>query len=56
MGSTESKMAVSAPIKQEPAMKNRRVSELIDPRSPSTGIDRTPIQVGCGTWSLLDPI
>ncbi|XP_070767540.1 cell division cycle-associated protein 3 [Enoplosus armatus] len=46
MGSSESKMGVSAPIKPEPAIKNSRVSHLIDPRSPSTGIDRTPIQVG----------
>lgn len=45
MGSSESKMAVSAPLKPEPAIKNSRVSHLIDPRSPSTGIDRTPIQV-----------
>lgn len=46
MGSSESKMGVSAPIKPEPAIKNSRVSHIIDPRSPSTGIDRTPIQVG----------
>ncbi|KAI3361153.1 hypothetical protein L3Q82_013356, partial [Scortum barcoo] len=46
MGSSESKLTVScAPIKPEPAVKNSRVSHLIDPRSPSTGIDRTPIQV-----------
>lgn len=45
MGSSESKMAESAPIKPEPAIK-KRVGHLIDPRSPSTGIDRTPIQVG----------
>ncbi|XP_068591872.1 cell division cycle-associated protein 3 [Cebidichthys violaceus] len=44
MGSSESKM-VSAPIKPEPAIKNCRVTDLIDPRSPSTGVDRTPIQV-----------
>ncbi|XP_035528542.1 cell division cycle-associated protein 3 [Morone saxatilis] len=46
MGSSESKMVVSAPIKPEPAIKNSRVGHLVDPRSPSTGIDRTPIQVG----------
>uniref|UniRef100_A0A3Q4BL86 Uncharacterized protein n=1 Tax=Mola mola TaxID=94237 RepID=A0A3Q4BL86_MOLML len=46
MGSTESKLAASASIKPKPAVKNSRVSHLIDPRSPSTGIDRTPIQVG----------
>lgn len=33
-------------MKPEPAIKNPRVSHLIDPRSPSTAIDRTPIQVG----------
>ncbi|XP_073341695.1 cell division cycle-associated protein 3 [Pagrus major] len=46
MGSSESKMTACAPVKPEPAIKNSRVGELIDPRSPSTGIDRTPIQVG----------
>ncbi|KAM8734210.1 cell division cycle-associated protein 3 isoform 2-T3 [Acanthopagrus schlegelii] len=46
MGSSESKMAACAQVKPEPAIKNNRVSELVDPRSPSTGIDRTPIQVG----------
>ncbi|TKS82257.1 Cell division cycle-associated protein 3 [Collichthys lucidus] len=44
MGSSESK--ICAPIKPEPAIKNIRVNHLVDPRSPSTGIDRTPIQVG----------
>lgn len=48
MGSSESKLAanVSTP-KPDPNLrfKNQRVSELVDPRSPSTGIDRTPIQV-----------
>lgn len=47
-------MAVSAPLKPEPAIKNTRVSDLIDPRSPSTGIDRTPIQVGCLADLLSD--
>ncbi|XP_040900187.1 cell division cycle-associated protein 3 [Toxotes jaculatrix] len=46
MGSSESKMLASAPKKPEPAIKNSHVSHLIDPRSPSAGIDRTPIQVG----------
>nr|XP_046255183.1 cell division cycle-associated protein 3 [Scatophagus argus] len=46
MGSSESKMVLSAPIKPEPAIKNSRFSHLMDPRSPSPGIDRTPIQVG----------
>ncbi|XP_034409730.1 cell division cycle-associated protein 3 [Cyclopterus lumpus] len=44
MGSSESKL-VSAPIKPEPAIKNSRLTDLIDPRSPSLEIDRTPIQV-----------
>nr|XP_020504784.1 cell division cycle-associated protein 3 [Labrus bergylta]XP_029136110.1 cell division cycle-associated protein 3 [Labrus bergylta] len=48
MGSSESKPAVSAPVKPEPAVKNRVLQ--LDPRSPSTGIDRTPIQV-CGPVS-----
>ncbi|KAF3692085.1 Cell division cycle-associated protein 3 Trigger of mitotic entry protein 1 [Channa argus] len=46
MGSSESKVAVAPPVKPEPAIKNSRVSQLIDPRSPSAGITRTPIQVG----------
>ncbi|KAM4735469.1 cell division cycle-associated protein 3 isoform 1-T3 [Anableps anableps] len=50
MGTSESKMAVSADTKPEPAIKKMHVSHLIDPRSPSTGIDRTPIQV-CGKES-----
>ncbi|KAG7216976.1 hypothetical protein INR49_001630 [Caranx melampygus] len=44
MGSSESKLLVSAPKKSEPAIKNVRVQQLMDPRSPSAGIDRTPIQ------------
>ncbi|XP_035018589.1 cell division cycle-associated protein 3 [Hippoglossus stenolepis] len=44
MGSSESKMLVSAPVKPESAIKNHRLGDLTDPRSP--GIDRTPIQVG----------
>lgn len=53
MGSTESKMAVSAPVKAEPSIKHGRVSELMDPRSPSTTIDRTPIQVSSWTQLLM---
>ncbi|XP_056236270.1 cell division cycle-associated protein 3 [Seriola aureovittata] len=44
MGSSESKMLVCAPTKPEPAIKNSRFLHLMDPRSPSAGIDRTPIQ------------
>ncbi|XP_060936725.1 cell division cycle-associated protein 3 [Limanda limanda] len=53
MGSSESKMPVSAPVKPEPApvkpepaIKNHHLGDLADPRSPSVGVDRTPIQVG----------
>nr|XP_020466531.1 cell division cycle-associated protein 3 [Monopterus albus]XP_020466532.1 cell division cycle-associated protein 3 [Monopterus albus]XP_020466533.1 cell division cycle-associated protein 3 [Monopterus albus]XP_020466534.1 cell division cycle-associated protein 3 [Monopterus albus] len=45
MGSSESKMTKAAPVNPEPAIKNNRVNHLMDPRSPSAGIDRTPIQV-----------
>lgn len=44
MGSSESKLLVSAPKKSEPPIKNGRVQQLMDPRSPSAGIGRTPIQ------------
>ncbi|TNN54532.1 Cell division cycle-associated protein 3 [Liparis tanakae] len=43
MGSSESKLV--SPMKPEPAIKNSRLTDLIDPRSPSLQIDRTPIQV-----------
>uniref|UniRef100_A0A3P9K5A7 Si:ch211-69g19.2 n=1 Tax=Oryzias latipes TaxID=8090 RepID=A0A3P9K5A7_ORYLA len=46
MGSSESKIAVPAEKKPEPAFKKTHISHLVDPRSPSVGIDRTPIQVG----------
>ncbi|XP_047454663.1 cell division cycle-associated protein 3 [Mugil cephalus] len=45
MGSSESKMSASTALKPEPVINKTQVSHLIDPRSPSTGIDRTPIQV-----------
>lgn len=45
MGSSESKMTASTALKPEPVIKKTQVSHLIDPRSPSAGIDRTPIQV-----------
>lgn len=54
MGSSESKMLVSAPIKPEPALKNGHVSHLKDPRSPSEGINRNPIQVGHLVYKLAD--
>uniref|UniRef100_A0A3B3TP19 Cell division cycle associated 3 n=1 Tax=Poecilia latipinna TaxID=48699 RepID=A0A3B3TP19_9TELE len=44
MGTSESKMAASADAKPQPAIKKTHMSHLIDPRSPSAGIDRTPIQ------------
>ncbi|XP_072316881.1 cell division cycle-associated protein 3 [Eucyclogobius newberryi] len=47
MGSSESKLsAAPSEIKPELPFKAARVNELLDPRSPSGGIDRTPIQVG----------
>ncbi|KAL2084010.1 hypothetical protein ACEWY4_019528 [Coilia grayii] len=47
MGSSESKLATVSTPKPEPQLriKNQRVAELADPRSPTTGIDRTPIQL-----------
>lgn len=46
MGSSESKLAaVASETKSELPFKPARVNQLIDPRSPSVGIDRTPIQV-----------
>jgi len=52
MGSTESKLV--SPMKPEPAIKNSRFTDLIDPRSPSLQIDRTPIQVGYLAHLLSD--
>ncbi|XP_034030363.1 cell division cycle-associated protein 3 [Thalassophryne amazonica] len=47
MGSSESKMTTSSSsMKQNQMMKTSPVDRLMDPRSPSAGIDRTPIQVG----------
>ncbi|KAI4883705.1 hypothetical protein NFI96_031578, partial [Prochilodus magdalenae] len=47
MGTSESKMAVVSTPKPKPghAVQNRLLAQLVDPRSPSCGIDRTPIQV-----------
>ncbi|XP_054869657.1 cell division cycle-associated protein 3 isoform X2 [Amphiprion ocellaris] len=54
MGSSESKMP--AAIKPEPAVKKSHVSHLIDPRSPSTGISRTPIQIGAFVSKTSDEL
>nr|XP_046172319.1 cell division cycle-associated protein 3-like isoform X1 [Oncorhynchus gorbuscha] len=54
MGSSESKVAVASTPKHDPShrIKHDRLSQLVDPRSPSVAIDRTPIQVG-GTVSCV---
>ncbi|XP_073704006.1 cell division cycle-associated protein 3 [Garra rufa] len=48
MGTSESKMSVASTPKVDPSQrpKTARVARLADPRSPSSAIDRTPIQVG----------
>lgn len=47
MGTSESKMAVVSTPKPDPIhqLKNQRLAQLADPRSPSCEINRTPIQV-----------
>ncbi|XP_014022986.1 cell division cycle-associated protein 3 [Salmo salar] len=54
MGSSESKVAVASTPKHDHShrIKHDRLSQLVDPRSPSVAIDRTPIQVG-GTVSCV---
>ncbi|XP_020353905.1 cell division cycle-associated protein 3 [Oncorhynchus kisutch] len=54
MGSSESKVVVASTPKHDPSLriKHDRLSQLVDPRSPSVAIDRTPIQVG-GTVSCV---
>ncbi|KAI2655358.1 cell division cycle-associated 3-like protein [Labeo rohita] len=48
MGASESKMSVASTPKVDPSQRPKaaRVARLVDPRSPSCAIDRTPIQVG----------
>lgn len=43
MGATDSKMQQVTPSRP---LRNRHLSNVIDPRSPSVGIPRTPIEVG----------
>jgi len=47
MGSSESKLVTVSTPKPDPQLriKNQRLAELADPRSPTNGIDRTPIQL-----------
>ncbi|XP_038832466.1 cell division cycle-associated protein 3-like [Salvelinus namaycush] len=54
MGSSESKVAVASTPKYDHShrIKHDRLSQLVDPRSPSVAIDRTPIQVS-GTVSCV---
>ncbi|MBN3316922.1 CDCA3 protein, partial [Atractosteus spatula] len=56
MGTSESKVAVATPRLQPPSrpVRNKHLQSVIDPRSPSAGIDRTPIQVGA--VSSLTPV
>ncbi|XP_015193365.2 cell division cycle-associated protein 3 [Lepisosteus oculatus] len=56
MGTSESKVAVATPKLEPPSrpVRNKHLQSVIDPRSPSAGIDRTPIQVGA--VSSLTPV
>ncbi|KAI5105938.1 cell division cycle-associated protein 3 isoform X1, partial [Silurus meridionalis] len=47
MGTTESKMSTASTPKPNPIhrLKTQRLAQLADPRSPSCGLDRTPIHV-----------
>lgn len=47
---------MTAAIKPDPAIRKSHVSHLIDPRSPSAGIDRTPIQVGAVVSKMSDEL
>ncbi|XP_077453744.1 cell division cycle-associated protein 3 [Stigmatopora argus] len=46
MGASESKIPTKSSTNPVAPVKNPLVSQLIDPRSPSVAIDRTPIQIG----------
>nr|XP_061789006.1 cell division cycle-associated protein 3-like [Nerophis lumbriciformis] len=46
MGASESKISTRPAANTDVPVKNSWVSQLIDPRSPSVAINRTPIQVG----------
>ncbi|TSR75258.1 Cell division cycle-associated protein 3 [Bagarius yarrelli] len=56
MGTSESKMTVASTPKPDPIqrLKNQRLAHIADPRSPSCGINRTPIQVGCEASSVQE--
>ncbi|KAK3551119.1 hypothetical protein QTP70_014013 [Hemibagrus guttatus] len=57
MGAGESKMAVASTPKPDPIqqLRNQRLAQLVDPRSPSCGINRTPIQVS-GAMSTVQEV
>ncbi|XP_058256012.1 cell division cycle-associated protein 3 [Hemibagrus wyckioides] len=56
MGTSESKMAVASTPKPDPIqrLRNQCLAQLADPRSPSCGISRTPIQVSGATSTVQE--